>query len=52
MIERLAREYREVVTLVELEGLTQNEIHLGWSRSVTDYTLRDPQSNPCGCPPW
>ena len=83
MIERLAREYREVVTLVELEGLTQNaaarqlglsvsgmksrvqrgrkqlkrmlddccEIHLDWSRSVTDYTLRDPQSNPCGCPP-
>lgn len=83
--DRTARtgvEYREAVTLVELEGLTQNaaakqsglsvsgmksrvqrdrkqlkrmlddccEIHLDRRRGVTDYTLRDPQSNPCGCP--
>jgi RNA polymerase sigma-70 factor (ECF subfamily) len=83
MIDRLSKDYRDAVTLVELEGLTQNEtakrlglsvsgmksrvqrgrrqlkkmlddcclIQLDPRRSVTDYTLRDPQSNPCGCPP-
>lgn len=83
MIDRLSADYRQAVTLVELDGLTQQaaakrlglsvsgmksrvqrgrrqlkdmleaccEIQLDGRHSVTDYALRDPQSDPCGCSP-
>jgi RNA polymerase sigma-70 factor (ECF subfamily) len=79
MIDRLSKEYRDAVTLVELEGLTQAAaakqlglsvsgmksrvqrgrrqlkqmlddcclIQLDRRRGVADYSVRDPQCNPC-----
>lgn len=81
MVDRLSADYRQAVTLVELDGLTQQaaakrlglsvsgmksrvqrgrrqlkgmleaccEIQFDGRRGVSDYRVRDPQSDPCGC---